>query len=141
MTTLVATVEPASEPVGEAAVALRITNDSDCPVEVLNPDLGQPAAGADFPFSVQAYRAAALMSFGFLQVSVHDASGAQIEQSPVPVWSTPLVRPPVRLAPAESLEVVIPVAPFFVLAPGAYYLVAVEYGDQTKVRAEGSVRT
>lgn len=54
MNALTATIEPAAEPVGETAVALLIVNNSDTPIEVLNPDLGQPPESAGWPFSVQA---------------------------------------------------------------------------------------
>jgi hypothetical protein len=138
---LTATIEPSAQPDGEAAVALRIVNDSEAPIELLNPDLGKPAEGAHWPFSVEAYRAALLMSFGFLTVSVHDESGDEVEKEPVSTWSTPLVRSPVSLAPGGSLEVVIPVGPFFALAPAAAYRVTAEYGDAVKVRAEGNVHT
>jgi hypothetical protein len=138
---LTATIGPTDEPVGETAVALRIVNESDAPVTVLNPDLGRPAEGVDWPFSVEAYRAALLMSFGFLTVAVHDESGDEVEREPVSTWSTPLVRPPVALAPGGSLEVVIPVGPFFPLAPATVYRVTAEYGDAARVRAEGTVQT
>ena len=54
MNALTATIEPAAEPVGDTAVALLIVNNSDTPIEVLNPDLGQPPESAGWPFSVQA---------------------------------------------------------------------------------------
>jgi hypothetical protein len=138
---LTATVSPTAEPVGETPVAPWIVNDSESPVELLNPDMGKPAEGVEWPHSVEAYRAALLMSFGFLTVSVHDQSGDGLEKEPVSAWSTPLVRPPVSLAPGRSLEVVVPLGPFFSLAPAAAYRVILEYGDVVKVGAEGTVRT
>ncbi len=141
MNALGTTLEPAAEPVRETAVALRIVNRSAAPVDLVNPDLGHPAAIVDWPFSVEAYRAALLMSFGFLTVSVRDESGDEVEKEIRPTWSTPLVRPPVSLTPGGSLEIVIPVGPFFALAPATTYRVTAEYGDALKVRADGTVQT
>ena len=140
MSALTATVEPTAEPADETAVVLRIRNETGAPVDVLNPDLGRPAEDRGWPFSVEAYRTAMLMSFGFLTITVRDESGDQLEQEPVSTWSTPFVRPAVSLAPGASMDVVIPLAPFFALVPGAVYGVRVEYGDASKVAAEGTVR-
>lgn len=141
MTALIATIEPIAEPVGESAVTLRIVNNTVGPIELLNPDLGKPADRSDWPFSVEAYRAALLMSFGLLTVSVHSESGEEVAKEPVSTWSTPLVRPPVSLTPGGSLDVVIPLRPFFLLATAAAYRVTAEYGDVVKVRASGTVQT
>jgi hypothetical protein len=43
----------------------------------------------DWPFSTEAYRAALLMSFGFLTVSVRDDSGDEVEKNTLSTWSTP----------------------------------------------------
>lgn len=56
-------------------------------------------------------------------------------------WSTPLVRPPVALAPGESLQVVIPLGPSFAIEPDTVYLISADYGDQVRVHAEGTIHT
>ena len=55
-------------------------------------------------------------------------------------WSTPLLRPPVSLAPGESLHVVIPLGPSFAVERDTVYR-SVDYGDQVKVHAEGTIHT
>lgn len=141
MNHVTATIEPAADPIGEFPIALRIANHTDQPIEVLNPDLGRPAESADWAYSVQAYRAALMVSFGFLTLSVHDDSGNEIEQEPVTTWSTPLVPPPVSIVPGGSLRVVIPIGPFFMLQPETIYRINLHYGDPEKVHAEGTLHT
>lgn len=141
-TPLSATVRPsASGPhPDEVTVTLRVTNATDSSVDVLNPDMGRPSSQMDWPWSVEAYRASLLMSFGYLAVSVAGESGEPVEQEPLQTWATPVLRPRIDLAPGESFEVDIPLGRFFRLAPGGRYRVTLEYGDDTvKVSAEGAV--
>lgn len=137
MSGLTATIVAADEPRGEQPVTLRIVNGTDAAVELANPDLGVPAENSGWPFSVQAYRAAQLMSFGFLGVSVRDGSGAELDRRPVSTWSTPLVLPPVSIPPGATLEIVIPLRPFFELSTESTYSVTVEYGEGIRVTAAG----
>jgi hypothetical protein len=141
-TPLRATVEPPAaggEP-DELAVTLRITNASDAAVAVLNPDVGRPSPQMRWPWSVEAYRAALLMSYGYLAVSVTGAAGEPVDRQPVETWATPVLRPRVALAPGDALEVPIPVGRFFPLAPGGTYRLSVDYGDDAlKVHADGAV--
>ena len=81
------------------------------------------------------------MSYGFLTLNIRDESGQQVAQEPVSTWSTPMVRPPVSLAPGESLQVVIPLRPSFAVEPETVYLISADYGDQVKVHAEGTIQT
>jgi hypothetical protein len=127
------------EDAAEVAVILRMTNVGDSIVEVLNPDMGRPSPQMHWPWSIETYRAAMLVSFGFLAVSVTDESGEPVEREPVPTWATPVLRPPLGLSPGESFDVRIPIGRFFRLAPGGHYRVSVEYGDAArKVRGEGA---
>ena len=133
---LSATIEPRA---GDDApgVLLRITADS--PVEVLNPDLGRPSPEMKWPYSLETYRASLLMSYGYLTVSVTDEDGKPVEKQPVETWVTPILNPPVTLAPGETLDVPIPLGPFFTLVPGRTYRVSAEYGDKAlKVSGEGT---
>jgi len=139
---LTATIEPAAAggPEGELPTVLRIVNSSGEPVELVNPDMGQPSPQMSWPFSIEAYRASLLMSFGYLAVSLTDQWGAQVEPDRVETWATPATRPHVILAPGESIDVVIPLARFFPVSAGSRYRVSVEYGDGAqKVRAEGTI--
>lgn len=135
---LTATVEPGDID-GELAVLLRVANDSGDTVELLNPDLGHPAPRMRWPWSTAAYRASLLMSYGYLTVTVTDVDGEEVEREPLETWATPVLRPKVALAPGESLTVTVPVGPFYRLSPLGAYRVAVEYGDDVKVRAEGGI--
>jgi hypothetical protein len=136
---LTASIDPRT--VGEDRVAtLRITNASDSAVEVVNPDLGQPSPEMNWPYSIETYRASLLMSFGFLAVSVAEESGADVAMASISTWATPILRPPVSLAPGESVDVPIPIGRFFPLEPGGKYVVSIEYGDaDQRVWAEGTV--
>lgn len=139
MTPLSATVEPVPGD-EESTVTLRIANDSDSGVEVLNPDMGQPSPQMNWPHSIATYRASLLMSYGFLTVSVSDESGDEAARTPIETWATPVLRADVPLAPGESIEVAIPLARFFALADDRSYRVAAEYGrDPAKVRGEGTL--
>ncbi len=125
---LTASIDPRTS--GEDKVAtLRITNTSDSTLEVLNPNMGQPSQEMNWPYSIETYRASLLMSYGFLAVSVADESGGDVAMQSISTWATPILRPPVALAPGESVEVPIPIGRFFPLEPGRKYVVTTEYGD------------
>ena len=136
---LTASIDPRTA--GEDQVAtLRITNASDSTVEVVDPNMGQPSPEMNWPYSIETYRASLLMSFGFLAVSVAEESGADVAMQSISTWATPVLRPPVSLAPGESVEVPIPIGRFFPLEPGGKYVVSIEYGDaDQRVSAEGTV--
>jgi hypothetical protein len=138
---VIASIDP--QAAGEDQVAtLRIANTSDATVELLNPDLGRPAPEINWPYSVETYRASLLMSYGYLSVSVADEAGGEVAPEPVQTWATPILRPPVSLAPGDSVEVPIPLGRFFRLEPGATYTVSAEYGDDgLRVAASGRVST
>jgi hypothetical protein len=140
-TPLTATLEQTGDgPADEHPVQLRITNAADAPVELTNPDLGRPTAEMEWPYSLEAYRASLLVSFGFLKLDVTGESGEHLEQAPPQTLATPALRTPVALSPGESLDVQIPVGIFFTLTPGQSYRLSAEYGDdKVKVRAEGEI--
>jgi hypothetical protein len=63
-----------------------------------------------------------------------------VEKQPGETWVTPNLNSPVALAPGESLDVPIPLGPFFPLVPGRTYRVFAEYGDKAlKVSGEGTL--
>ncbi len=93
-----------------------------------------------WPYSLETYRASLLMSYGYLTVSVTDEDGEPVEKQPVETWVTPILNSPVTLAPGETLDVPIPLGPFFTLVPGRTYRVSAEYGDNAlKVSGEGTL--
>ena len=139
---LVATVEPVpgGERPDEVVVALRAVNVSGSAIEVFNPELGRPAPELNWPWSAETYNASLLMSYGYLTVAVFDESGERVGLEPVETWATPVLDPPLRLAPGDSFSLLIPVGRFFPLSYGQSYRVFVEYGDDAlKVRAEGTI--
>jgi len=135
---MTAVLEPlAGDDVG---VSLRIANRSDQPVEVLNPDVGRPSPEMGWPWSLEAYRVAVLLSFGYLALVVSDEAGDAVEPEPVQPWATPVLRPPLVLAPGDAVAVPLPLVPFFPLAAGVTYRVAVDYGTApARVHAEGTI--
>jgi hypothetical protein len=136
---LTAAFEP--QTTGEDFVAtLRITNVSDAPVDVVNPDMGRPSGQMNWPYSIETYRAALLISFGNLVVSVTDASGTDVSRTPIETWATPIRKGPIPLAPGASVDVPIPLGRFFAVEEGETYRVVAAYGEpDARVPAEGEV--
>jgi len=139
---LTATIEiPADQADAQAfQVILRITNQGDEKVTLLNPDMGVPSPDMNWPFSKEVYQAAMLISFGYLAMSVTDVAGKELPQEPIQTWATPVLQPPCELGPGDSIELTIPLGSFYQLASGTTYLVALTYGDHNlKVSARTSV--
>lgn len=111
-------------------VTLRITNQSDRTVAVLNPDMGIPAPTMKWPWSNETYQTSMLVSFGYLSMSVTDETGKELPQQATQTWATPVLRPKIALGQGDSFELVIPIGSFYQLASGRTYLVVLEYGDQ-----------
>lgn len=110
-------------------VRLRITNPEDRKVTILNPDMGVPSPALNWPESNDVYQTFLLTSFGFLSMTVTDEAGNELPLRTFPISATPALRPPVELAPGDSLELVIPVGSFYQLEAKKSYRVAIEYGD------------
>src|SRR5262245_20327335 len=113
-TSLTASIGPAV-PDGQATapdcgIVLRIANTSATTVVLLNPALGKPSPEMEWPWSVETYRAALLLSYGFLELTVAEATspGRQLDRQPLETWATPVLRPPVVLQPGESVDVPVP---------------------------------
>ena len=140
MKPLTATIEaPAGQmDTAEFLVTLRITNQSDRTVAVLNPDMGIPAPTMKWPWSNGTYRTSMLMSFGYLSMSVTDERGKKLPQQAIQTWATPVLRPKIELGPGDSLALTIPIGNFYQLVSGEAYRVALEYGEQN---LKVSVRT
>ena len=111
-------------------VTLRITNQGEERIVVLNPDMGVPASNMDWPWSNETYRTSMLISYGYLSISVTDEEGNEVPQDAIQTWATPVLRPRIELEPGDSFEVTIPIGDFYKLESGKAYSVALTYGDK-----------
>ncbi|HYP42299.1 MAG TPA: hypothetical protein VEX13_18240 [Chloroflexia bacterium] len=139
---LTATIEVPGDQADAKAlrVTLRITNQGDVKVSVLNPDMGVPMPNMDWPWSNETYQTSMLISYGFLSISVTDEDGNEVPQDAIQTWATPVLRPRIELAPGDSFEVTIPIGDFYQLESGKAYWVALTYGDKdVKVSARSRV--
>ncbi|MEV0645380.1 hypothetical protein AB0I28_08955 [Phytomonospora sp. NPDC050363] len=135
--TVAATLDT-SDPGSGLTVVLRLTNTSATSVGVLDPAFANPPP--DGPWTVETYRVAQLLSYGFLRITVTDREGERVEPSPVETWATHVLRAPLVLAPGEHLDVPIPLGAFYELSPGASYRLAIAYGEgEPRVTAEADV--
>jgi hypothetical protein len=116
------------EPV-DLMLELRVTNRSDVPVAVFNPDLGSPPAGMRWPASPEAYQTSLLLSYGYLELSVVEEGVRELPIDMIETWVTPIRKPPLELQPGEALEFPIPIGRFFRLEAGRAYEVAVRFGE------------
>lgn len=122
------------------SVELRITNPTPQAVSILNPDMGVPSPEMNWPMSQEVYRAAMLVSFGYLTMTLTDSAGGVRPQEAVATWATPVLQPPLVLAPGQAVELAIPVGAFYRLESGQRYVLAVEYGEAgSRVAATGAL--
>jgi|SRR5271156_5930624 len=111
-------------------IKLRITNPAGRRVAILNPDMGNPSSAMNWPWSNEEYQTSLLISFGYLSISVTEATGIEIPRQAIQTWATPVLRPKIELGPGDSFAVLIPIGSFYQMASGRAYLVVLEYGDQ-----------
>lgn len=132
MEPLTATVEvPTGQTdTAELRITLRITNQSDHTVRVLNPDMGIPAPTMKWPCSHETYQTSMLLSYGYLSISVIDETDRELPQQAIQAWATPVLRPKIELERGDSFELPIPIGRFYRLTSGRTYHVVLEYGDQ-----------
>jgi hypothetical protein len=142
MASLTATIEvPATQQDPSAfVVVLRITNQTERTIAVLNPDVGVPAPAMNWRWSNAVYQVSLLMSFHYLTMSVTDGADEELPQISIQTWVTPAMGPKLELAPGDSLTLPIPLGSFYELVAGSAYRVALEYGAQDlKVTAQARV--
>lgn len=140
---LTATIEVPGDQAGAKAlrVTLRITNQGEETISVLNPDMGVPMPNMDWPWSNETYQTSMLISYGFLSISVTGEDGNEIPQDAIQTWATPVLRPRIELEPGDSFDVTIPIGDFYKLESGKSYVVALTYGDRDlKVSARTRVQ-
>jgi hypothetical protein len=76
---------------GPIRVRMTLTNDSDQAVSIVNPDVGVPPPTLNWTASTEAYRIGVLTSFGFIQMTLHDAAETSVESRSLMPWVTPLM--------------------------------------------------
>ena len=107
---------------------LKIRNGSAQPLRLHNPKTEPPTDG--WELSNEAYEAAVLRSYGFLQVELR-ADGIPVEPLPVHARAGHLVALPLELPPAGELEVAVPLHELYGLQPSSEYELSLTYGDET----------
>src|SRR5215217_2061524 len=121
-------------------VILRIMNQTDRTIAILNSDMGVPSSSMNWPYSNEIYQTSLLISFGYLSISVTNEMGKELPQQAIETWATPVLQPNIEIRPGDSFELVIPIGSFYQLATGRIYLVLIEYGEQDlKVVARANV--
>lgn len=122
---------------------LKIRNIGDAALAIHNPGNDRPTAG--WELSKEAYQAAVLRSYGFLEVSLRSAEGTPVDPAPVHARAGHLAGLPRQLAPGDELDIAVPVHELYVLQAGKEYDLSLTYGDDagrysaaTRVWAPGS---
>jgi len=107
---------------------LKIRNRGAQPLRLHNPHTEPPTDG--WEHSKEAYQAAVLRSYGFLQVELR-ADGIPVEPLPVHARAGHLVALPLELPPAGELDVAVPLHELYRLQPSSEYDLSLTYGDET----------
>src|SRR5690606_19761281 len=93
---------------------------------------GNPPPDLNWQQSLETYRTALLLSFGYLTLSVRDQAGRELSREGNATWVTPIRKPDVFLGPGEALELTIPIGEFYRLEPGRSYDVQATYGEEER---------
>lgn len=121
----------------EVWMKLHIRNTAGNKIIILNPDMGIPSPGMNWPYSKEVYQTFLLLSYGFMSISLINESGQDIPRLDIPIAITPALRPPIELEPNDSFSITIPISNFYQLKSGERYHVAIVYGDQNlKISAQ-----
>ena len=132
--------QPPPSTKGPLWVRFIVTNDTDSPVSVPNPDVGKPPPELKWTLSAETFRNAVLLSFGLLKLALQSATGEVLPEVHHNPWVTPFFLPPLELAPGESFDFRINVADHFAVGKAGKYHLAVEYGDHSLLtRAEAQL--
>jgi hypothetical protein len=114
---------------------LRIVNTGEKTVFIHNPGDYRPTEG--WEFSREAYNAAVLLSFHFLDMALTTKDGISVDQSGIATRANHDVEPPVELKPSDALTISIPLHEYYNLESGVTYSLELTYGDdQLRVRAK-----
>jgi hypothetical protein len=122
-------------------IALVISNESDHPVTLPNPDMGSPPHELAWTFDEETYQAALLRSFGLLALTVVDSGGKALPDTGPTPWTTPIMKPDLALLPGGSLEVPIILSDFVSVEAPGIYRVEVSYGREgARISAHADLR-
>lgn len=131
------TAQPGPLRVGEPIrITLTITNTTSTQVTIINPDVGTPPTESGWQFSSETYQIAVLISFQIIEMALTRAGVALPLRLPNP-WVTPILMPPLNLAPGASFALHMYLNDFFDLDQPDRYQLSVRYGDaMVAARAE-----
>lgn len=126
-TLLTSSLEVDSQPLSVGSpisVRMTITNTSDRSLEIVNFDVGVPPPELNWAFSDSAYRAALLMSFGLLKLTLESATGQSVQSKGLNPWVTPVLGKQ-TLQPNDSVSLEFDLNELFSIdSPGRYRLQA-----------------
>jgi hypothetical protein len=118
---------------------LRIVNDGHALARIHNPGDYLPTEG--WQSSREAYRIAVLLSFHFLDMTVHSSDGSVLGRTGIATLADHIVGRPIELDPGAELHIAVPLHEFYDLEAGADYWLALTYGDDdVRVSATASFR-
>jgi len=108
---------------------LKIRNEGTEPLTLHNPRTEAPTDG--WEHSKEAFQAAVLRSYGFLEVALRVRGGSPVEPLPVHARAGHLVALPLELPPGGEVDIPVPVHELYPLQPGEEYDLSLTYGDET----------
>ncbi len=125
------TPQPGPLRIGEPIwVTFAVSNDTSAEVAVVNPDVGTPSADNGWPFSDETYQIAVLASFHLIELTLTTTAGTAVPSIMPNPWATPILMPPLKLAPGDSFTLRINLSDCFELRQSGRYRLTVRYGDE-----------
>jgi len=118
---------------------LKIRNEGTQPLRLHNPRTEAPTDG--WEHSKEAYQAAILRSYGFLDMELRAEGERPVEPLPVHARAGHFVALPLELPPGGELDIAVPVHELYRLQPKSEYDLSLTYGDDSgRYRAAGRFR-
>ena len=117
--------------VGDAIwIRFVIRNQTEGPVTIVNPDVGVPPEKLNWRYSNETYQIYVLYQFHLLSMSLTTSSGVEVPQGGPQVPVTPILMPPLRLQPGNSLSLRVNLSDHFQLStPGRMHF-NIRYGER-----------
>ena len=114
---------------------LHIVNEGKKTVLIHNPGHYKPTEG--WGSSRQAYDAAVMLSFHFLEMALTREDGIPVDSTGIATRANHIEEPPVALKPSDALTISIPLQEFYHLERDVKYSLELTYGDNNlKVHAK-----
>lgn len=110
-------------------ITFSVANRTAAEVAVVNPDVGRPSEDDAWPFGDETYQIAVLAWFDLIELRLTTAAGADVPSTMPNPWATPILMPPLKLAPGDSFALRINLSDCFDLREAGRYHLAVRYGD------------